>query len=331
MKDQYNYSAQMRADLAGGTLDIWPFYLMIENSVTVQMPLKLECTCSLAPNKNSNVDTSSHIVLKTEGQSFEYDSSKDFLNVKDEKFALLQAIIRYFNPDHGFQLEWFSDSPKGGGLGASSCLAVLWTRCFADWLKYELDFYESIYLCRDLEAQAMGTFAGFQDYIIPLQSISQSLQLKKTINIIYWSALKPRILSMDLPQSVQEKLILIDTGIAHHSGRSNWKGIQSYLEGSDFLMKCRDIALDMEKACREENFQKWPELFNREYELRKSFHTGYIPSEVEEIRKYLFTGDVRGLKMMGAGGGGCALLWTENHQQTLKMCSEKNIRVLPMY
>lgn len=323
MKEQYNYSAQMRADLAGGTLDIWPFYLMVKNSVTVQLALSLKCTCNLVVNKNSN-----NIVLKTRDQSFEYTSLKDFLDVKDEQFALLQSIVRYFKPPSGFQLEWSSDSPQGGGLGASSCLAVLWTRCFSEWLEHKFDFYELLYLCRDLEAEAMGTFAGFQDYIIPLQSISESLKIKKFINIIYWSALKPRIVTVELSKSMQGTLMLIDTEISHHSGRSNWKGIQSYLEGSDFLVQCRDIALDMAKACREGDFQKWPELFNREYELRKSFHKGYIPSEVEEINKCLSTAGVTALKMMGAGGGGCALLWTEDSQKTLKMCAEKSIRVL---
>ncbi|MDE0151417.1 MAG: hypothetical protein OXK80_02825 [Bdellovibrionales bacterium] len=321
---KYSYSAQMRADLAGGTLDIWPFYLMVENSVTIQLALSLKCSSSLVVNKNSN-----RIVLKTGGQSFEYNSLKDFLDVKDEKFALLQSIVRHFKPSSGFQLEWSSDSPQGGGLGASSCLAVLWINCFSKWLKHKLDFYELLYLCRDLEAQAMGTFAGFQDYIIPLQSISESLKVKKFINIIYWSALKPRIATLELLKSMKENLVLIDTGISHHSGRSNWRGIQSYLEGSDFLVQCRDIALDMAKACREENFQKWPELFNRECVLRKKFHKGYIPKEMEEMQKTWFaSAGVKAFKMMGAGGGGCALLWTEHPQKTLKVCAEKNIRVL---
>ncbi len=319
----YSYSAQMRADLAGGTLDIWPFYLMVENSVTVQMALNLKCRCVLTVNE------SSQITLKMGNQSFEYPSVQEFLNVKNEQLSLLQSVIRYFKPPSGFHLEWSSDSPSGGGLGASSCLAVLWVRCFSEWLEHKFDFFESLYLCRDLEAKAMGTFAGFQDYIIPLQSISESLEEKRSINIIYWGVLKPRIVEVDLPESVKKYLVLIDMGISHHSGRSNWKGIKSYLEDTDFLNQCRDIALDMEKACIGGDFQKWPELFIREYQLRKKFHKGYIPIEVEHLQKsWLSEVGVKALKMMGAGGGGCALLWTENLQKTLKMCSEKNIHVL---
>ena len=323
---QYSYSAQMRADLAGGTLDIWPFYLMVENSVTVQMALSLKCSCSLILNENS-----SQIILKTGGQSFEYSSIKDFLDVQDEKLSLLQSVVRYFKPPFGFYLEWSSDSPSGGGLGASSCLAVLWVKCFSECLDRKFDFLESLYLCRDLEAKAMGTFAGFQDYIIPLQSIEKSLDVKRFINIIYWGALEPRVVTLDLPESLRKHLVLIDTGISHHSGRSNWEGIKSYLEDSDFLNQCRDIALDMEQACLKGDFQKWPELFRREYKLRKQFHKGYIPVEVEHLQKSWFSeAGVRALKMMGAGGGGCALLWTQDPQKTLKMCSEKNIRVLPI-
>ena len=133
MKEQYKFSAQMRADLAGGTLDIWPFYLMVQNSVTVQMSLNLSCSCSLTVNKNSDC-----VMLKTGNQSFKYSSVKEFLGVKDEKWSLLKSVVQYFKPPCGFHLEWFSDSPSGGGLGASSCLAVLWTKCFSEWLKWQI-------------------------------------------------------------------------------------------------------------------------------------------------------------------------------------------------
>ena len=328
---KYSYSAQLRADLAGGTLDIWPFYLMtedvmIEQSATVQMALALSCSCSLTVDKSS-----SRITLKTEGQSFEYASLKDFLAIKNEKLSLLQSAAGYFKPPFGFHLEWSSESPAGGGLGASSCLTVLWVKCFAESLNRKFDFFQSLYLCRDLEARSLKTFAGFQDYIVPLQSVSKSLEIKRSINIIYWGVLKPRIVTLDLPESAARQLVLMDTGISHHSGQSNWKGIQSYLESSDFLNQCRDIALDMAAACTEGDFQRWPELFIREYELRKKFHKGYIPSEVDHLQKSWFSSaGVKAFKMMGAGGGGCALLWTEDPQKTLKMCSEKNIRVLSL-
>ena len=326
MRDQYKFSAQMRADLAGGTLDIWPFYLMVRNSVTVQMGLNLSCSCRLTVSKNSD-----DVILKTESQSFDYSSVKEFLNVKDEKWALLRSVVQYFKPPSGFHLEWSSDSPSGGGLGASSCLAVLWTKCFSEWLGHKFDFFECLYLCRDLEAQAMRAFAGLQDYIVPLQSLAEFLELKRSINIIYWHPLKPEIVTVNLPETIMKHLVLVDTGIAHHSGRSNWNGIQSYLEKSGFLSQCRDNALDMADCCTNGNFQKWPELFQKEYQLRKKFHKGYIPQEVENLQKYWFSkAGVKSFKMMGAGGGGCALLWTDDRQKTLKMCAEKNIRVLPI-
>ncbi len=326
---KYTYSAQMRADLAGGTLDIWPFYLMtedviVEHNATVQMALGLICSCSLTAGKNT-----ARITLKTDGRSFEYASLKDFLNIENEKLSLLKSVVGYFNPSLGFHLEWSSESPVGGGLGASSCLTVLWVKCFSEWLEHKLDFLQSLYLCRDLEARSLKTFTGFQDYIVPLQSVSKSLKTKKMINIIYWGVLKPRIVTLDLPESVMKQLVLIDTGVSHHSGQSNWKGVQSYLKNSDFLNRCRDTALDMATACTEGDFQRWPELFAREYELRKKFHKGYIPAELEDFQKHWFSkAGVKAFKMMGAGGGGCALLWTEDLQKTLKMCSEKNIRVL---
>lgn len=326
MKNKYTFSAQMRADLAGSTLDIWPFYLMVENSVTVQMALSLSCSCNLTVNENSN-----HITLETGNQSFEYSSLKDFLKVHDEKLSLLQSVVGYFKPSFGFHLEWSSDSPAGGGLGASSCLAVLWVKCFSECLSHKLDFNESLYLCRDLEAGALRASAGLQDYIIPLQSIAEPLQFKRFINVIYWGALKPRIETLDLSEDVRKYLVLIDTGIPHHSGRSNWEGIKSYWEDSDFLNQCHDIALDMAEACQMGDFQKWPKLFKKEYELRKKFHKGYIPSKMEEMEKNWFSvAGVKAVKMMGAGGGGCALLWTEDFRETLKMCSEKNIQVLSM-
>ena len=345
---QYCFSSYLRGDLSGGTLDIWPLYLMHPESPTVQLSLELKSKCLITPL------SSSKIILKSKNIDKTFSSQKNLLKSQDKSITLIQSFVRYFTPPSGFHLSACSDSPKGSGLGGSSALAVLLLKCFSKWLGKKFNFLESLYLCRDLEAQSLKTLTGLQDYIIPLQTAkdelsktkqsakvskkdknspenifeNQVLYQKPFINIIFWDPLFPRIKTFKLPQKVRKNLLLIDSKIPHHSGQSNWACVKASLEGSDFVNQCRKISSKMAQAVIKGQFKKWPDLFEEEYQLRKKFHPKYIHPKTLKIIRPLKSEGVLAFKIMGAGSGGSLLLWTKNKTQTLKACKMNNIKLL---
>ena len=348
---QYHCLLPMRMDLAGGTLDIWPLYLMIKNSMTVQCSVDLFVSVHLRPRGQSK-----EIVLQLGERLLKFSSLDELLKTEDQKLSLIQSFCAYFNPPAGFMLEVQSDSPAGGGLGASSSLAVGLLKCLSQWLGHKYNFEQALFLCRDLEAQSLKTFAGLQDYIIPLQAVFQNKEggsfsvnaVKKSavqkdkkpsvsLNIIEWRPGMPKINTLTLPEEISTKhFLLVDTGRAHHSGQSNWNMIRGALAGEEselsLFKECRDVALAMAQACLQGEYQKWPDLFEKEYKTRKKLGGLYVSPEAEKIRSFAISCEDRAaVKIMGAGAGGSILIWTEQKNRLKQACLKQGIRILAFF
>ena len=338
------FIANMRADLAGGTLDIWPLYLALENCKTVQfsIPFYIQVHLTL-------LDDSS-ITVHFQNDTFSAQNLEDFLSLSDSKLRLIQAIFRFIHPSKGMKLQVFSDSPLGGGLGASSCFCVCLLRCLEK--AFSLKIPDILLLCRDLEAKALRASAGWQDYIIPLQTVSQiqksSIDIKDLdssdihsledlplsfqspkknilshpfINIIHFSPSSMKVETLKLPQEViDQNLLFVDSSVSHQSEVNNSMMVQEAMKNPNSFAECRDIALEMASSCQNGNFHQWPLLFEKEYQFRKTLHS-YVHPEIESIKSYLIKeGQAQAVKIMGAGGGGVLLVWTPNKSITKKAC-----------
>ena len=320
----YTSCSMMRADLSGGSLDIWPLYLIVDNCVTVQFSLKKYSQVQLKITSHSPEIQIHNANFNKPAWTF--PSITDFLKNKNPQLSLIQAFVQYFQQSisFGFQLKISSQSPFGGGLGASSSLAVSLLKSFSKAVSTELNFTESLSLCRDLEARVLKMPAGLQDYIIPLQSHSPPW-----INIIEWHPLKPKIQTIPLPKEVFKNLILIDSQISHHSGQTNWSIVQNALNGKILtqLEGCRDISLEMAQSCKKGQFDHWPNLFKQEHSIRKQLQPN-SPKKLEDLTQHLFSKGAQGIKMMGAGNGGCLLVWTRQKKKLLQICHQDNIHIL---
>ena len=350
----------MRADLAGGTLDIWPLYLALENCKTVQFSIPFYIQIQLTVSQNSP-----SVCIHLQDEIFSSKNIDEFLSLQDQKLRLIQSILKYTRPSKGIELKVFSDSPLGAGLGASSCFCVCLLRCLEQ--VFQLEYPDILYLCRDLEAQALKASTGVQDYIIPLQTVSQiqfpknfvtensmkgwpesivgmklnpldSLPLpfnskKKVIfsdsfiNIIHFLAGGLKIETLDLPKElITQHLLFVDSSISHQSEAQNSMMIQEAMKNPHQFKECRDIALKMTSSCRDKKFDQWPDLFEQEYQFRKSLN-GYIHEDIEPIKSYLIQeGKAQAIKVMGAGGGGLLLVWTSDKKRTKKACQGKHLR-----
>lgn len=322
----YKSCSMMRADLSGGSLDIWPLYLIIDHCVTVQFSLKKYSQVQLKITPHSPEIQIHHANSNEQHPVWTFSSITDFLKNENPQLSLIQAFAQHFKQsiNSGFQLKISSQSPMGGGLGASSSLAVSLLKSFSKAVSAELNFTDSLYLCRDLEARVLKMPAGLQDYIIPLQTPSSPW-----INIIELYPLKPKIQRIPLPKEIFKNLILIDSQIAHHSGQTNWSIIQDALNGKTLhlLKQCRNISLEMAQSCKKGQFDRWPHLFKQEYSIRKQLQPN-PPKKLEDLIQNLFSKGAQGIKMMGAGNGGCLLVWTCQKEKLLQICHQDNIHIL---
>lgn len=305
-----------RVDLAGGTLDFWPIYLMMDRPQTINVAIDIFTHCTLRERADLKVIVHSKDLKKRK----EFANLAAFISDTDADLDLIKAQAEFFHPSKGFEIETESESPIGGGLGGSSSLCISMIKAFSKWLGRKFDHYEMVTLAHNLEAKVLKKMTGTQDYFPAILG---------DINVIDYTSLGPIVQTQPLPVEIfKKKFLLVYTGKSHHSGINNWHVIQQYLDGNEKIQrafdKLGDISHQMVQAVTQKNFSKLPELFKKEFEARCDLSQEFSSPEIEKLSQ-LAQKHQAVAKICGAGGGGCVMIWCENeNRQEVKSDCEKN-------
>ncbi|MGZ3708606.1 MAG: GHMP family kinase ATP-binding protein, partial [Bdellovibrionota bacterium] len=165
--------APTRIDLAGGTVDIWPIFLFLQQPVTINLGIDLyaEARVDLAAGDG--------VVLRSEDQNKELKISwKDLRDGNLQpppQLELHYKLLRYFAalaPTRGgsLTLSTRAKSPSGAGLGGSSTLSIAMIGALATWAREGQvvdpvrEGEKFIEIVRDVETTVIQVPAGMQDY-----------------------------------------------------------------------------------------------------------------------------------------------------------------------
>src|SRR5947209_1980669 len=154
--------APVRADLAGGTLDLWPLYRFHPGSRTVNVAISY-----YAESEVSELGDRSAIEIHLTDEQYEqrYDSLQQL--AADPKAALIHRVLEHFHLT-GIRITTRTDAPRGSGLGGSSALTITLVHAISALLGTPVAGDALIDLVCDLETRLIGVPAGIQDYFPPV-------------------------------------------------------------------------------------------------------------------------------------------------------------------
>ncbi len=311
-----------RVDLSGGTLDCWPLYLLVDSCVTINLAVSIFTNVTLEERGDKGID----IHMRDLKYQKSFSGLEELLACKDDALKMVQIHAAFWKPKKGFKLETFSESPVGGGLGGSSSLSISLIKAFSEWLKEDFGVYDMVTLSANLEAQVLSKMTGTQDYFPAIQP---------GLNAIHYTPRGPRIESLATSKDQWDRqLSLVYTGQPHHSGLNNWQVLKAALNGEAATLKAlrdiRDVSWDVYEALKKGSVADLPRLFDREFEARVRLSTSFSSPEIDRLRDVALKSGALAVKICGAGGGGCVLVWSQPERKTQveQGCREQGFEVL---
>jgi len=291
--------AWCRVDLAGGTLDIWPLGLFHPGARTVNLAVDLAATVRLSPA----VSGAPAVYRVRQGESFvEAPSVEALRGHPDSALVGVVASVLRLPP---FDVELASDSPRGGGLGASSALVV----AFLAAAEEAFDRPRSAaplkaHLARDLEARFMSLPTGLQDHYPAL--------LGGALEILHQpGGEQVRRLAVDL-DGLAASLLVVYSGQSHFSAGKNWQVVRRRLEGDPEITRLfagiAQVAIATVTALEAGDLPRLGALMSEEWGYRRQLAEGVSTPVLEELLAVAHAGGAWGGKACGAGGGGCLAL-----------------------
>jgi len=266
--------APARIDLAGGTLDIWPLYLLLGYGLTVNVAVTLYSEAWLSPEGGKGY----RLVSEDTGLEERADSLEE-LDVNGP-LGLVARAVRHFAPDPGLTVVTRNRAPKGSGLGASSSLLVAVLAGLEKLAGQAPSTSELVNLAADLEVQTINAPTGKQDYYAAVSGGASAIWFEAGRNRVEELPLGERF-----ADALREVLILSFTGQSRMSARTNWEMVKACVEGRgdarDRLQRIRRTALELREAWLAEDVGALGLLLAREWEDRRGLAGGVSTPAVE--------------------------------------------------
>ena len=301
-------SGFLRIDLLGSTLDLSPIDLIIASGVTLNAAISLKVRVRLEERDLSGVE-----IVSEDYGSKKFFPREDFVPERlygghFGEFAFVAQILHHFGAVENLSLHLQSDSPTGGGLGGSSVLGITLYRSLARRRGEALEPLRALRVVRDIESRILDSGpAGYQDYypvlyggILGLCAHPGEVEVRQ----LYTEKTR---------RFLQDHLTLVNSKISHHSGVNNWQLYKSFFDREPVfrrrLEKMAGLSRRAFEGLEKEDFEDFLSLMSEEGRERAEFFPDMLVSEVRRLLSRLQKKEPGiGLKVCGAGGGGCFLL-----------------------
>ena len=296
-------TAPCRADLAGGTIDIWPLYLFHPGAVSVNMALGIRTGCKITPQPGREIFLKSHDT----GREQQFSGLDELLAAKKYVHSLAAFLVRFFQPQGGFVLETHSESPAGAGISGSSALMIATSAALAKFTGQNIDIEQLRVIAQNVEAQLIRVPTGCQDYYPAMYGGVSAIHLDV-------AGIRHERIPVSSAE-VNERFVLFYTGAPRQSGINNWEVFKQHINGDKRVIRNFDeisrIAQAMHRALAAQQWQDVEKLIAEEWKLRRTNAPGITTPLIDKLMSAAMTNGARAGKVCGAGGGGCVIVLIE--------------------
>lgn len=329
-KKSHNASGSVRVDLLGGTLDLNPINLILPNVVTLNLATSLKAKVDITEIDFDGVEIVSH----------DYNSTVRFkasdftaVNFQNGFFGNLQFIIEIMNLfklNRNVRMELSSGSPPGAGLGGSSAMGVTCYSAIAGYLGQKFDRIEAIQKVNSLEARIIDCPAGYQDYYPALfGGVLALLPEPGAVKV-------EQLYTPELRSVLESHLTLVYSNESRNSGINNWEVYKGFfnkdVEIRRGLGEIARLSHDALESIRAKKYSDLVSLIAAEGEERRKLFPGILTNNMGQLHMALKeTSKHLGMKICGAGGGGCFLIThkQEDREYIDQLLSKFQMKRLP--
>jgi D-glycero-alpha-D-manno-heptose-7-phosphate kinase len=316
--------APCRADLAGGTIDLWPLYLFHPGALTLNFAVNILTTCRITRLKGRRIHLRS---LDTKREEV-FASFDELRSARRFRLPLAARLLQFFAPKEGLLIETDSESPAGAGISGSSALMIATTAALARFTDRNLTLEQMRVIAQNIEAQIINVPTGCQDYYPALYGGVSAIHLNA--DGIHREAVQVA------PEEIESRFVLAYTGAPRQSGINNWEVFKAHINGDKRVFRnferIAEIARSMYQAMLHADWEDVARLLREEWKLRRTNAPGITTPLIDKLITVAAKNGGRAAKVCGAGGGGCVIFLVEKGaaSRVATVIGDHGGRVLPL-
>ncbi|KAK6137079.1 hypothetical protein DH2020_029178 [Rehmannia glutinosa] len=315
----------VRVDFVGGWSDTPPWSLersgcVLNMAITLggSLPVGTIIETTKSTGLSINDDAGNELFINNISSiAPPFDSNDPFRLVKSALFVT-DAINEKFFQSTGLQIKTWANVPRGSGLGTSSILSAAVVKALLQITDGD-DSNENVTRLVLVLEQVMGTGGGWQDQVgglypgIKFTSSFPGIPLRLQVN--------PLLASPQLVKELQQRLLVVFTGQVRLAHQVLHKVVIRYLQRDNLLVSSIRRLVELAKIGREAlmncDIDELGDVMLEAWRLHQELDP-YCSNEFVD-KLFAFSDPYcHGYKLVGAGGGGFALMLAKTAQSAEK-------------
>jgi len=296
--------APFRVSFGGGGTDMEP-YCLEHGGCVINTTIDRHAHITLKPRNDKKIK----VISKNFNQELLFDiGDKNY----SQKFELFKGVVNVLDIKEGFDIIAYSELPAGSGMGGSSSLTVALIGAFNEYYNFGFEEHQIAQKTYDIERIELKQKGGYQDQFAASYGGFNFIEFTDEVKVF------PINSSPEMIDELQYRMILCYVGGSHFSEDIQddvLKGYEfekkSYMESMQDL---KDVAHGMREIVEKKDLtrlNKFGKLLHKGWLAKKSLSSKISNDHIENFYLTSRQYGVIGGKLLGAGGGGHLLLFSD--------------------
>lgn len=293
--------APNRVDLAGGSLDLYPIYLLMGGGLTVSAAI------TIASRVDVQARTDTRVIIRSSDRNETVQATSLASLAAGGPLGLIAKVILHARPTTGIEVTTHNEAPAGSGLGASSALATALYAALSVISGQPYSRSSLVQIAAELEAQVLEVPTGRQDHYAAATG---------GINAFWFDAGSDRIEPLDptgaLAADLNQRMVVAYTGRSRISAQINWEIVRRFIDKDPATRKAMTGILEAAHGVRQALLSgpDWDTVagwVNQDWQSRKQLSPAVSSPQLDRLLAAATDAGAMAAKLCGAGGGGCLL------------------------
>ncbi len=242
-----------------------------------------------------------------------YSKTENVREVNDIRHPIFRECIKMLDLGReSFEIQSMADIPAGTGLGSSSSFTTALLKCLHEYKGELVTIEELAREACEVEMERLKEPIGKQDQYIAAYGGIRAMWFRKdgTVDV------ETVNMSNETRYNLEDNLVLYFTGF-ERSASQILKEQDDKTKAADNDMKSnldmvKQMGLDTRKAFESGDLRKFAEIMRHHWEIKKKRSSSMSNPEIDEWYDYAINNGALGGKLIGAGGGGFLMFYSED-------------------
>ena len=256
-----------------------------------------------------------------------YSKIENVKNKKQINHSIISQILKNKNLNNGIEIHTISEVPSGSGLGSSGALAVGLIKAITEYKRKKKSKKEIAESAVKIEMLLNKKSSGMQDQFISSFGGIKYFNIDKKGHV--------KINKLDISSSnlklLNKNIFLVYTSKQRNAVEIIKKQnlVINKFKNKNYLMReIQKIGYESFDVLCSKDISQYGELLDRHWNLKKKFGDFMTSKVIDKLYEGFKTNGADGGKIVGAGGGGFFMLYSQNSEILKKYLLKNNFKIL---